>query len=204
MSIRRTQSWVLMVMVLAACDLRARDGTGVENPVTQVVVSRDTLILDRKQSFQFQVSGGTQTGDSVLVAVTWSASAGSINAFGVYTADTSAADAVITATVVNSSVRGNSSVKKRRVIKLVIAPKNDTISVGQLLQFSVYGRRNTGDSVSMSVTYGATGGTISGGGAYTAGQTAGAYRVTANQNNGSLADTADVTVSSPPPPPPPP
>jgi len=71
-------------------------------------------------------------------------------------------------------------VKKRRVIKLVISPKNDTISVGQLLQFSVYGRRNTGDSVSIPSRMQPRA-DISGGGAYTAGQTVGAYRVTANQ-----------------------
>src|SRR6266576_5319779 len=109
MSIRRMQSWVLIVMVLAACDLQARGGIGVDNAVTQVVVSPDTLMLDPQQSFQFHVFGRTQVGDSVPVPVSWSASVGSISPFGVYTADTSAADAVITATVVNSSVRGDSN-----------------------------------------------------------------------------------------------
>src|SRR6266576_6306290 len=107
MSIRRMQSWVLIVMVLAACDLRARYGIGVDNPIAQVVVSPDTLVLDPQQSFQFQVFGRTQAGDSVPVAVSWSASVGSISAFGVYTADTSAADAVITRTAVSSAAAAN-------------------------------------------------------------------------------------------------
>src|SRR6266705_2369887 len=65
-------------------------------------------------------------------------------------------------------------------------------------QFTAYGRRNTGDSVSVSVTYSATGGVISGTGAYTAGQTAGTYRAIAKQNGSSLADTSVVTVTAVP------
>src|SRR5438309_556220 len=83
-------------------------------PVTQVVVYPDTLTLDPFQSFQFRVFGRTEAGDSVPVSVRWVASAGAISQFGMYSADTSAADAVLTATLTNSTVRGSSRVKKRR------------------------------------------------------------------------------------------
>src|SRR2546426_2861478 len=48
---------------------------------------------------QFQAFGRTAAGDSVGATVTWSASAGTITASGMYTADTSAADVVVTASV---------------------------------------------------------------------------------------------------------
>ncbi len=180
--------------VLTACDMQRNPGTGVDDPVTQVIVSPDSLMLDPLQSYQFHVFGRTQAGDSVPVSVRWAASAGPITQSGMYTADTSAADVLVTATLSTSAVNGTSSVKKRRLIQIVINPKNTVMPVGGVQQFAVYGRKNTGDSVNVSVTYGATGGAISGSGAYTAGQTAGAYQVIARQSGGSLADTSAVTV----------
>ena len=49
------------------------------------------------------------------------------------------------------------------------------------------------------MTYSATGGTITTGGLYTAGSTAGTFRVIAAQQGGTLADTAAVTITAPPP-----
>src|SRR6266704_6156594 len=186
-------------LVIASCDLRPRgSGTGVDNPVTQVFVSPDSLILDPLQSYQFHVFGRTQAGDSVTVSVRWSASAGLITSSGMYTADTSANDVLVTAMLTTSTTSGTSNVKKRRLIQIVINPATSSVLTGAMQQFTAYGRRNTGDSVSVSVTYSATGGIISGSGAYTAGQTAGTYRAIAKQNGSSLADTSVVTVTAVP------
>ena len=193
---RTTSTGALAVLTaLTACDIQRNPGTGVDNPVAQVMVSPDTSTLDPFESHQFRVFGRTQAGDSVPVTVRWSASAGTITSSGMYTADTSAADVTLTATLSTTAVSGTSKVRKRRLIQIVIDPKNTTVPAGSLRQFTAYGRRNTGDSVSVSVSYAATGGAISGSGAYTAGQTSGNYRVIAQQNGGSLADTAVVTVA---------
>jgi len=160
MYVRSKQSWFLMaVVLLTACDLRARSSLGVDSSVAQVVVYPDSLTLDPQQSFQFRVFGRTQAGDSVPVSVHWTASAGSVSAVGIYTADTSATDVVVTATLANANVSGHSNVKKRRVIRVVLSPKNLTLAVGALQQFSAYGLRNTGDSVIIPVGYSATGDT---------------------------------------------
>jgi len=193
-----------LLAAVAACDLRARSGIGADDTVTQLVVSPDSTMLDPSQSYQFRVYGRTEVGDSVPVSVRWAASAGIITSAGLYTADTSAADVVVTATLINSTVSGSSRVKKRRVIAIFISPKSVTVPAGGSQQFAVYGRRNSGDSVTVSVSYAATGGTVSGSGAYTAGQSAGRYRVIADQRGGSLADTSAVTITTMPPPPPPP
>jgi uncharacterized protein YjdB len=199
MHARTTLPWALTVLtalaaVLTACEMQRNPGTGVDDPVAQVIVSPDTLTLDPFEAHQFRVFGRTEAGDSVPVAVRWSASAGPITSGGMYTADTSAADVTVTASLSSPPVSGTSRVRKRRLIQIVIDPKNTTVPAGGARQFTVYGRKNTGDSVSVAVTYAATGGTISGSGAYTAGQTPGTYNVIARQNGGALADTSAVTV----------
>src|SRR5947207_6781980 len=50
--------WLLTAV--AACDLRPRSSTGVNDPVTRVVVSPDSTMLDPSQSYQFGVYGRTQ------------------------------------------------------------------------------------------------------------------------------------------------
>jgi uncharacterized protein YjdB len=187
-----------LAVLLTGCDVQRNPGSGVDNPVVQIVVSPESLTLDPFENHQFQVFGRTQVGDSVPVAVRWTASAGTITSGGMYTADTSAADVLVTATLTGATLSGTSNVKKRRVIQVVISPKNTTIPTGGARQFTAYGIRNTGDSVNVNVSFTATGGAISGNGMYTAGQTAGIYRVVAKQNGGSLADTSAVTVTTVP------
>ena len=194
MCFRGTKFWLLTTtLLLTACDLQPR-GTGVDNPVTQVIVFPESLVLDPSQSYQFRVFGRTQVGDSVPVSVRWAASAGEITQAGTYTADTSATDVVVTATLTTSTVSGTSSVKKRRLIQVIITPKSTTMPTGGSQLFAAYGIKNTGDSVNVSVIYAATGGTISGAGTYTAGQTAGDYRVVAKQNGDDPAHSSGIFV----------
>src|SRR2546430_13320971 len=128
MHVRYGQFWVLMaVVLLAACDLQPRSSTGVDNPVAQIVVYPDTLTLDPQQSFQFRVFGRTQAGDSMPVSVRWETSAGSVSAFGVYTAGTSAGGAVLTAPLRTLTTSGNARGNKRRPFRVVTNPKSNAI-----------------------------------------------------------------------------
>ena len=196
---RTTLPWVLTFLVaVAACDIkRAPTDTG-SDPLARIVVSPDSVALDPQQTQAFKAQGITAAGDTVPATVSWSASGGAITTSGMYTADASNNDATVTATLTGGQVNGSGNVKKRRLVQIVINPKNTTVPAGGGQQFLAYGRRNTGDSVSVSVTYAATGGTIAGSGAYTAGQASGVYRVIATQNGGSLADTSAVTVATVP------
>jgi acid phosphatase len=87
-------------------------------------------------------------------------------------------------------------------VQVRVAPESVVLVPAQTQPFVAWGRTGAGDSVAVPVTYTATGGTITSGGLYTAGQTAGSYRVIARQTNGTLADTAAITIPSVPPPPP--
>ncbi len=80
-----------------------------------------------------------------------------------------------------------------------VSPAAVTVIPLGTAQFSALGRLSDGGTGSVSVSWSASGGTISGTGLYTAPSTEGTYRVIARANGGSLADTAQVTVQSPPP-----
>ena len=182
----------------AACELpvRVTDPTPPNSPVVQIVSSPDTVTLDPDQTQQFVAYGRTQAGDSVAVAVSWSASGGTITSGGLYTANSVAGNYQVTAT---AQVSGSSQVKNRGpMAQIILTPLSASAVGGGRVQFAVYGKRKNGDSVAVSVAYAATGGIISGAGLYTAGQSAGTYQVMATQSGGTLASTAAVTISSVP------
>ena len=123
--------------------------------------------------------GGTQqfsataTGGSSL---TWSATGGTISSSGLYTAGSSPGNFSVTATsTINSSQKSSVPVTILSAISVGISPQSASLMAGQTQQFSatVSGSSNTG------VTWTASGGTISGSGLYTAGSSAGSFKVTA-------------------------
>jgi hypothetical protein len=79
--------------------------------------------------------------------------------------------------------------------RVVLRPASVLLAVQTTHQFSVFGRTESGDSVAVDVTFQATGGTITSTGLYTAGSTAGTYRVVASTSG--LADTAVVSLTPP-------
>ena len=188
--------------VITACDLKRQPTDLPDSPIAQIVVRPDSVMLDPQQTQSFRAYGLTAAGDSVPATVSWSATGGSITSSGLYTADTSANDGTVTATLSSAPVNGAGHVKKRRLVQVVVTPTNANLQAGQSQQFSAYGRRNTGDSVAVNVTYSATGGTITSSGMYTAGNTSGTFRVIVRESATSLQDTSAVSVTSAPPPPP--
>jgi hypothetical protein len=142
--------------------------------------------------------------------VVWSASGGIITASGLYTADsiegayqvTAAPASASSAASHTSAVTAQATVHVNHghnLAQLIVSPASATLSVDDTLQFLAYGRLNNGDSVAVSVTWSATGGTITTTGLYRAGQTPGSYAVTAAEDAGSLDGTAGMAVTAPPP-----
>lgn len=76
--------------------------------------------------------------------------------------------------------------------QVILTPDTAIVSSGMTRQFAATGRMSDGSNTAVSATFSATGGTISSTGVYTAGATAGTYRVIATANG--LADTSTVTV----------
>src|SRR3989441_1089055 len=200
----------LPAALLAACEkpLRLTSPTP-PGPVVQVVTAPDSVTLDPYQAQSFVAYGRTQSGESVAVAVSWSTSGGTITSSGLYTADSIvgsyqvtataqvAATAPAAATATNTTISGSSSVKNRGPLtQVILTPASASVLLGGALQFAAYGRRKNGDSVAISVVYAATGGNISAGGFFTAGQTVGPYYVAATQSGGKVSDTATVTITT--------
>ncbi len=84
------------------------------------------------------------------------------------------------------------------VTSIVITPSAVSLHPGQQATFFTYARKSNGDSVAATVTYSATGGSISAGGVYTAGGTTGSFHAIAALASGTLKDTASITIDSVP------
>src|SRR2546425_8774087 len=119
--------------LLVACELVPHPTGPISGAVVQIVVRPDSVALDPQQTQPFRAFGRTAAGDSVPTTVLWSTSGGTITSSGMYTADTSASDAIVTATQSTSQtaslstsqtaslsanpVSGTASVKKKRLVQ---------------------------------------------------------------------------------------
>jgi outer membrane protein OmpA-like peptidoglycan-associated protein len=84
---------------------------------------------------------------------------------------------------------------------VTISPNSVTLERGAKANFTATATRCGKPA---SVTWAATGGTITESGEYTAGSTPGSYQVTATEPRSETSSSAAVTIKEPPPPPPPP
>jgi parallel beta helix pectate lyase-like protein len=82
--------------------------------------------------------------------------------------------------------------------QIVLVPAVAALVPGTSQQFAAYGRTVSGDSVATTVTFAATGGTVSVAGLYAAGSAAGTFLVMATSATTNLADTSIVTVQATP------
>jgi calcineurin-like phosphoesterase family protein len=167
-------------------------------PPAQLILLPSTASVPTGATQQFVVYGRTSAGDSVPVAVTWSAQGGTITSTGLYSAGQTTGTFKVIAKQTSGALADTAKVTITAppIVQLVLVPSSVTLQVGATQQFGAYGRTSAGDSVAMTVTWSATGGTISSSGKYTAGKTTGTFRVIAKQSGGSLADTSSVTITT--------
>jgi hypothetical protein len=171
------------------------------SPIVRVTVSPDPANLPTGGTLGFAVTGTRQDGSTFVPTVTWSATGGTITQGGVYTAGSIAGNYRVMAVETTSSLADTSAVALASTAPIlqavVLTPATSSLATGSTQQFSVSGQWSDGSTTAPSVTYSATGGTISSGGLYTAGSTAGTFRVIATQQGGTLADTSAVTITAP-------
>lgn len=172
--------------------------TAAPPTLTQMVLSPAALSLTTGSTGQFSVTGTWSDGTTTAPAVTYSATGGSISASGLYTAGTTPGSFRVIAsrqggTKVDSAVVTITALPPT-LTQMVLNPASLSLAVGATGQFSVTGTWSDGTSTAPAVTYSATGGTITPTGLYTAGTTAGTFRVIATQQGGTKVDTAAVTI----------
>jgi parallel beta-helix repeat protein len=167
-----------------------------------IVVTPDTATVRAGGKQTFAAIGKLRDGSTTAVGVNWTATGGTIDAGGNYTAGSTAGTYKVIATGASSPLADTATVTitpapaTPTLQAVVLTPSTVTLQVGGTQQFTVSGKMSDGSTGSVSVTYTATGGTITASGLYTAGQTSGTFQVIAKQTNGMLADTSAVTIGA--------
>jgi hypothetical protein len=160
-------------------------------------------------SHDFAVTGRLPDGRPVPVGVTWAATGGTIDAGGNFVAGDTAGTYQVTATNTAMTLADTAIVTITApapppppppppapvLEKVTLLPTGATLAPSATRQFVAYGRTAAGDSIDVNVVFTATGGTVTPEGLYTAGATAGSYRVIATSSG--LADTSTITVTRP-------
>lgn len=195
-------------------------GRGKQKPDTSIVVvvppqpdlvavkvAPDTVALNAGETHTFSAAGLLSDGTTAAIGVTWSATGGTVDAGGVYTAGdvagkyrivaiksagTLADTAAVTLTVPESPAP-EPEPPAPTLAEVFVTPASVSLITGKTKQFAAYGRNSLGDSVAVAVAFTATGGTITSSGLFTAGSTTGTYRVVAAASG--MSDTAVVTLT---------
>jgi hypothetical protein len=156
------------------------------------------VTLQSGQSQQFTVVGRLSDGSTAAVAVTWSATGGTVTANGLYAAGATAGTyRVIASAATGLADTSDVTIAASTITAITVTPASVTLASGQTRQFTAVATLSNGATQNNpSVTWTATGGTVTGGGLYTAGSAAGsAFRVIAASANGK-ADTSAVTITA--------
>ena len=168
-----------------------------------IEVTPRALNIPPRGTQQFSAIGRLSNGNTATVRVNWTASGGSITTGGLYTAGTAAGTFRIIAVRQGDTQADTSSVTVTAtpptLVGVLVSPVSISVAPGTAQQFSAVGRNSDGTHSSIAVTWRATGGTITTGGLYMAGTTAGTFRVIAVRQGDTKADTASVTITAPAP-----
>jgi uncharacterized protein YjdB len=187
----------VLLALLLSCDIDRSDLTNPAVRVATIIVVPEIVTLDPLGTAQFHAFGRTTSGDSVPVAVHWSASAGGITDLALFVADSSEQDVIISATLAHPArvpITGRAVVRKRRIRDVILTPAAIRLRPGAVQQFSATVVTSHGDTTAAAVRYSATGGSVTADGLYTAGPVVGDYHVI-GAYPGGLADTASVRIT---------
>ncbi|HKV75111.1 MAG TPA: hypothetical protein VJN95_11370 [Gemmatimonadales bacterium] len=165
--------------------------------LTQVILTPAAASIPAGLTQQFAVSGRLSDGTTTTPAVNYAVTGGSITTAGLYTAGATLGTYQVIATQQGGTLADTSAITITPPVltQLSLTPATASVPAGLTRQFAVSGLRSDGSTVTPAVTWSATGGTISAGGLYTAGNTPGSFQVIAVQQGGTLADTSTITVT---------
>lgn len=171
--------------------------------LTSISVAPATISLAPAATQQFTATGHYSGGGTGSVAVNWSATGGTINAAGLYTAGATAGPYQVTATLIGGAMAGTAAVTitpaPPTLTSVTVAPLTVTLVPAATQQFAATGHYSDGStSTTLPMTWTAAGGTVNATGLYTAGAEDGNYQVTATAT-GTIAGHATVTIATPPP-----
>ena len=191
-------SLVLIASAWSCAPGEAKDGgTGPEPTLSLVLVTPSAITLEFGAVQQFSAAGQLSDGSNITPAVTWQSTGGSITSGGSYTAGSTAGTYRVVAVATENGMADTSTITvvapPPTLSGVVLTPASVTLQAGSVQQFATVGQLSSGGTTTVTPTYTATGGTISGSGLYTAGSTAGTFRVIASASG--FADTSAITIT---------
>lgn len=166
--------------------------------VTSIVLSPASVTLAPAARQQFSVSATLSNGSTQSnPAATYSATGGTISTSGLYTAGSAAGSFRVIASVSGKADTSSVTISGSTptITKVTLTPASVSLASGATAQFTASATLSNGTTQSNpSLSWSATGGTMSSSALYTAGSTAGSFRVIASANG--HADTSAVTITS--------
>lgn len=173
--------------------------------LTSITVAPSTISLAPAATQQFAATGHYTGGGTGSVAVNWSATGGTINPAGLYTAGSTDGAYQVTATAQGTAIAGHADVTiatpPPNLVAIEIAPATLRIKPYDSLSYNAIGRRSDNSTVPVAVTWNATSSnlssiknSISAAGMFHAGTVLGTFTVTASEVGGTLTASVPVTV----------
>lgn len=178
--------------------------TVIPGPLATITVTPTPVTLAVTATQQFTAVGRDAGGNVVQFTPTWSvvAGGGSIASAGIFTAGGTPGTYTNTVQASSNTLKGFATVivTTGPLASISITPNPDTLISGATRQFIATGKDAGGNTVAMVSVWSvvAAGGTIDGGGLFTAGTTLGTFTNTVKATSGSLSGTATVVVKAGP------
>jgi hypothetical protein len=188
------------ILLVVACSTPAREGGLDPAPVvTSIQIAPDSATLQAGDSVTFAITALMSDGSTATVPVGWVATGGTMGAGAVYHAGTTPGQYRVIANTaqfqyadtVRIVIRDTTSVPV--LSSITVSPASATLDPGTTASFAAQGFWSDGHVAPASVSWAATGGSVTSGGLYQAGALAGSYEVVATAPP-NLVDTAFVTV----------
>jgi hypothetical protein len=172
--------------------------------VTKLVVSPGSASLTTGGSQQFSATATWSDGVSRAVTLAWSATGGTISSSGLYKAGLTTGTYHVIVGCNGCTVKDTASVSltlasssSSSLSSFTISPSSVTLDIGEVYQFSALAKKTDGSTVSASsLSWSASGGSVTSTGLYRAPRTAGTYSVNAKYTDGTTISSA-VTVKVP-------
>ncbi|MBJ6762486.1 hypothetical protein JGU66_17075 [Myxococcaceae bacterium JPH2] len=185
------------VVATSTVDTSVSSSATVTVHAVTVTLADTTVALSSGGAFHFSAS---VTG-TVTPGVTWSVqegtSGGTITASGDYTAPPTGGTYHVTATSVGDATVSATATVTVTQVAVSVAPNTATLEQAEAKTFTATVTGTSNSAVTWTIQEGASGGTITADGIYTAPNKAGTYHVVATSNaDVSKSDTATVTVGS--------
>jgi hypothetical protein len=164
-------------------------------PAGSVTISPKTARVTTGGSLTFTATVTGLSSSTVTWSVQEPSGCGSVSAAGVYTAPSTAGTCHVVATSTADSTRSDvATVTVNVPISVTVTPGTAAVDACRTVTFTASVAGTSDQVVAWSVTEGASGGSVSTGGVYTASSTAGTYHVVATAH-ASPAATASATVT---------